>query len=76
MSATTALHNFIITHDPSEISQSDVEMEPNEPNNDDARSTHQGAVTREERTRAAERRDRIAKAMWEDFIARPTHRRR
>lgn len=47
-----------------------------EANSDEAWSRHQAEVPREERTRAAERRDRIAKDMWENYIARPARRRR
>jgi hypothetical protein len=73
VAAVAALHNFIILHDPSEISSREVDTEPNV---DDFWSMHQATVPREERTRAAERRDRIAMAMWEDYVARSTRRRR
>jgi hypothetical protein len=43
---------------------------------DDAWSMNQVTVSHEEQTRAAECRDNIAKAMWDDFTARQTRRRR
>jgi hypothetical protein len=67
VSALAALHNFIIIHNPGEISQKEVE---DEQNGDNARSAHQGAVPSEERTRAAQHRKVIAKAMWEEYITR------
>ena len=75
--ALAALHNFILIHDPSDISEDRLDTEP-EPNTDrdDTWSRNQGAVSQEERTRAAERRERIALAMWEDYIARRSRRRR
>ena len=71
--ALAALHNFIVTHDPSEISLQEVETEPNA---DDVWSTYQAAIPREERTRAGQRRDNIALAMWEEYNARSSRRRR
>jgi hypothetical protein len=71
--ALAALHNFIIIHDPSEISEHEVETEPNA---DDAWSNDQAAVPDEERTRAAARRDSIATAMWEEYVSRLARRRR
>ena len=71
--ALAVLHNFIVIHDPNEISQHEVETEQS---TDDAWSGHQAAVPREERTRAAAHRDGIAKAMWEEYASRPPRRRR
>lgn len=71
--ATAVLHNFIITHDPDDIS---LDEEDTEPNVGEVWSDHHAAVHREERTRAAECWDRIARAMWDEFIARPPRRRR
>jgi hypothetical protein len=73
VAALAALHNFIITHDPSEMSLGEDETGPDEEN---AWSDHHAAVPREERTRAAKRRDNIAKAMWEEYLRRPARRRR
>jgi hypothetical protein len=73
VSALAALHNFIIIHDPGEIIQEEVHYEPAV---DDPWNNDQGAVPRNERTRAAERRDRIAKEMWEEYVTRPQRRRR
>lgn len=70
--AIAVLHNFIVIHDPSEVSLEDDETELNSV--DDAWSMNQAAVSHDERTRAAECRDNIAKAMWDDFTARQTHR--
>jgi hypothetical protein len=69
--ALAALHNFIITHDPSEISLQEVETEMNE---DNGWGAHQAAIPREERSRAVERRDGIALAMWEEYTARQARR--
>ncbi len=71
VAALAALHNFITIHDPSEICK-EVEIETN---TDDSRSEHQGAVPSEERIRAADRRDHIAMAMWEEYVTRSRRRR-
>jgi hypothetical protein len=73
-SALAALHNFNVTQDPSDIPSNEVETKLNE--EEDAWGKHYAAVPREERTRAAECRDRIAKAMWEEYVTRPQRRRR
>ena len=71
--AVAALHNFIVIYDPSEISRTEVEPEANL---DDTWSSHQVVISQDERSRAADRRDRIAKALWADYIKRLALRRR
>ena len=73
--ALAALHNLIIVHDPGDISLHEDETIAGS-NADDAWSTHQAAISREERTRANDRRDQLAMAMWNDYIARAARRRR
>jgi hypothetical protein len=60
MSALMALHNFIIIHDPSEMSLNEVEPELNL---NDTRSSYQAAVSHQEQIRAMAHRDHIALAM-------------
>ena len=73
IAALAALHNFIVVHDPGEISELEEELET-EVNTDDAWSAHQAAISREERSRATKFRDNIALAMWEDYTERHRHR--
>jgi DDE superfamily endonuclease len=73
ISAVAFLHNFIISNDPDEISIDDIETEGSW---DDTWSRHQTAVPRDERARAAQRRDRIAEEMWANYTTRPARRRR
>jgi hypothetical protein len=60
MSALMALHNFIIVHDPSEMSLNEVKPELNL---NDTRSSYQAAVSHQEQIRAMAHRDHIALAM-------------
>lgn len=71
--AVAALHNFIVIYNLTKISRTEVESEINL---DDTWSRHQATVSQDERSRAAEHRDCIAKALWEDYIKRPARRRR
>jgi len=73
ISALVALHNFIVVHDPSEVSPDEVETEAN---TDNPWSSYQATVPHEERTRATECRDHIAMAMWENYTTRLLRRRR
>jgi DDE superfamily endonuclease len=74
--AVAALHNFILAHNPNEELTTEDETEPNVDNEDDDQGIHQAAVPYNERTRAGERRDRMAMEMWEDYIERQAHNRR
>jgi hypothetical protein len=74
VNALCVLHNFILIHDPTDISietwtehrargswsgtDDYIEVTPNVP---------VGDITEAERRRASERRDRLAKRMWEDY---------
>ena len=74
--ALALLHNFIMHHDPGEISHDDLDDEDgSEPGADDVEGALQATTSREERTRAAEHRDRIALAMWNEYSTRAPHRR-
>jgi hypothetical protein len=69
--ALAALHNFIRDHDPSEVEDFDGEDEdlddpqPGEPVS--MGDLAEGVPRRAERRQADDLRDRIAKAMWEDY---------
>jgi hypothetical protein len=70
-----ALHNFIITYDPSEISQCEVKTELDLGDDDDNNwSVYQAAIRPSEQNRAAKRRDDMALEMWEAYNARPSLR--
>jgi hypothetical protein len=71
--ALAVLHNFISLHDPGKTSELELELETGS-DADDAWSIHQAAIPREERTRAAKHRDRIASEMWKDYTARHRNR--
>ena len=74
VSALAALHNFIITHDPKEISTISPDEVETDSDADNAWSIHQASIPREERIRAAVHRDQIALMMWEDYNTRLPHR--
>ena len=74
VSAVAFLHNFIVIHDPDEISVGEVETEGNTDDSVDRWSRHQSVIPQDEWARAAEHRDRIAQEMWADYIARPARR--
>ena len=40
---------------------------------DDTWSSHQVIISQDERSRAADCKDHIAKALWADYIKRPAH---
>jgi hypothetical protein len=68
--ALCALHNFIRLHDPDEISEytDDVlEIQLLRNDDDDTGELAVGPPTRQARTRANQRRDRIATEMWDSY---------
>jgi len=76
ISGLAVIHNFIRAYDPADIPE-DTEMETaTGPNEETARIERMTAkladraVGNEERNRAAERRETIALAMWEDYRCR------
>jgi hypothetical protein len=69
VSALTVIHNFVRIHDPQDIPEDDDENEGGR-ENDGNGGPPQDAAARDERGRAAERRDVIAKAMWLDYEQR------
>jgi hypothetical protein len=71
ISAIAFLHNFIVIHDSTKILSNDVKSEPSI---DNIWSSYQAVVPCKEQTRAAECRDHIARAMWEDYTLRAPHR--
>jgi len=77
MPTVAALHNFILAHDPNKELTTEDETEPNVDDENNDQGIHQAAVSYNERTRAGERRDRMAMEMWEDYyIKRPARNRR
>ena len=72
VSALAVVHNFIRVHDPNYLI---IEASSNGKGNDTEDAEDQDTVLRrdeqvipaEEQGRAAERRDRIARAMWRDY---------
>jgi hypothetical protein len=71
--ALTALHNFIAVHDPTDISEYEDEDEVGSDSND-SWGGQQAEVSRDERTRAARRRDLIADRMWNEYTTRAPRR--
>jgi hypothetical protein len=69
VSALSVLHNFIRTHDPDDLVE---EEDENHGARHQERNPHeadlQRNITAEERDRATARRDRIAAAMWADYV--------
>lgn len=70
--ALAAIHNFIFKHDTTE--QEDFLDIPdptpgNPPSHEDLGILSQGAPNTAEKTRAKERRDKIAQAMWDNYQA-------
>ena len=71
--AMAALHNFIRIYDPDDLAEEDDNTDDDEdhipppqiPITPENLGHH---ITAAERARAAERRDAIAKAMWEDYV--------
>ncbi|KIL54102.1 hypothetical protein M378DRAFT_93143 [Amanita muscaria Koide BX008] len=71
--ALAALHNFIRIHDPDDNATTSYDHAEGS-HSRDTQSSHEinaenlgGNISQAERTRASERRDIIAKAMWEDY---------
>lgn len=69
ISAVCVLHNFIRIHDPGDLDGADINAElerraPRRSPEDFGRS-----IIVAERTRASQKRDEIAKAMWAQYIA-------
>ena len=69
--ALMVIHNFIRVHDPHDK----PDLEDDEDEEDDDFGDLQSHVSRAERTRAAQRRDKIALAMWDDYKRVRRHRR-
>ena len=65
VSALSVVHNFIRIHDPDDLPENDEEEDHSQLNVDIGRLQH--TIGADERGRAAERRDTIAKAMWADY---------
>lgn len=72
--ALAVLHNFIRTFDPSDLAEEDDDEDevfddnslPSEiPITPENLGTH---ISPEERARASEKRDQIAKQMWDDYV--------
>ncbi len=68
ISALVVLHNFIVIHDPGEISKHEIELDT-EPDEDNTQFD-QATISHDERTRATTHRDCMALAMWEDYNVR------
>lgn len=70
-SALAALHNFILTHDASDLAtyEDDIDNQPGQrPSEDiDFGNLAEGFTTRQEKRRAEKIRDQIAKEMWADY---------
>ena len=70
ISGLAVLHNFIRIHDPTDTLDEDLaEEEPTnqDPGSIDNSNLRERALGNEERERAAERREAIARAMWQDY---------
>ena len=72
--AMCALHNFILFHDPSDIDnyvtgsdEEDGDPNPGRTEDNDFGVLANAAVTSGEKTRAEEKRDKIAQEMWDDY---------
>jgi hypothetical protein len=71
--ALAALHNFILTHDPTDLDRfpeaqcMDDQPGVRTPNEINIGSLASGITTRNEKIRAEQKRDRIAAEMWEDY---------
>ena len=70
--ALAGIHNFIIYHDPTEVEDM-VDIPDPTPGNVPPEQSFgllaSGAPNQAERTRAKEKRDQIAQAMWESYQA-------
>ena len=66
--ALCVTHNFIRIHDPNDYDGAILEELARAETAPEA-SDFGGSITTAERDAAAARRDRIAKAMWEDYVA-------
>jgi hypothetical protein len=67
--ALAALHNFILSHDSTDLnnfSEEDVDLDPGQ-HHDSLGSLADSTISREERSRAANNRDRIAQEMWNQY---------
>ncbi|KAH9012948.1 hypothetical protein EDB83DRAFT_2233525, partial [Lactarius deliciosus] len=62
VSALAVLHNFIHIYDPNDVT---YDAEDRQANTDEP---ERGAVARDEQRRANDRRERIAKCMWDDYV--------
>lgn len=73
-SALSAIHNFILHHEPLDIPDVAVEDVAADfrgaPDDPDHRASSEQAAEHEEGRGAAERRNQIAQAMWTDYVER------
>ena len=69
MSGLAVLHNFIRIHDPNDTTYEaeDRQVDQEEP--------ERGIVAHNEQRRANDRRERIAKQMWDDYVRTGQRRR-
>lgn len=74
--ALAALHNFIMFHDPDDITshltndqgQMTFDQEPGQHHESEFGNLADGAVQRAEKNRATAARDRIAGEMWDEYV--------
>jgi len=72
--AIAALHNFVHIHDPDDLATKEGDNSDDDdeaPNRYDIPITPEnlgGHISQAEKDRAGEKRDIIAKAMWEDYV--------
>jgi hypothetical protein len=75
VSALAVLHNFIRIHDPDDlVEEEDENVGLRRPERPPPEAELQRNITVEERDRATTRRDRIAQAMWADWVRRGRRR--
>lgn len=69
----SAIHNFVLDHDPNDIdhflrgNEEDFDPNPGQMQDNDFGVLAQSAVTAVEKGRATQNRDRIAEEMWRDY---------
>ncbi|RDX42814.1 hypothetical protein OH76DRAFT_1303985, partial [Lentinus brumalis] len=66
--ALCMLHNFIRIHDPDDLDEDDINSLQH-CHSEAAAATFGGDITAGEREEASARRDRIAKEMWDSYVA-------
>ena len=67
ISALVVLHNFICFYDPTDLPDEDLDEEEPTPQDSTNSNLHKQALCNEEQEQAAECRESIALAMWEDY---------